>query len=162
MNRWASGIALLFLAACNPDAPPPSPARPVEKPVAESKPAVTPAKKVPVDKKGRSKSPELFRKYMEIMEENGEILESIEKDVEEKKGDAVIKPKVLKLIKNGEAAKALQYRKDPDQQRELDDDFDLFLFKMKDLEKAAWDADGGKELHEKLGGRCVVCHDKFQ
>lgn len=179
MNRFAGGIAFLLLAACGEN-PPPAPAsekkappapmmeakqapKPVEEPV-EKKPA-PPAgakKKERSDSKGRAKSPELFKKFMALMEENGDLLQSIEADVEKKSGEAVIKPKVSKLLKNGEAAKALQYRKDPDQERELEDDFDLFLFKMKNIEKAVWDADSGKELLENLSTRCTVCHDKFQ
>ena len=180
MNRFAGGIALLLLAACGENPPPapvvekkapPSPlmeAKPAPKPVVEEPVEKKPAppagakKKERLDSKGRAKSPELFKKFMALMEENGELIQSIEADVEKKAGEAVIKPKVSRITKNGEAAKALQYRKDPDQERELEDDFDLFLFKMKGLEKAVWDADSGKELLENLGTRCTVCHDKFQ
>ena len=157
MKRLPGGIALLFIAACGPG---PAPAPPP--PAAAAKADDAPKKKARVDKKGRSKSPELYAKYMEIMEQNGDLLDSITEDIEKKKEDAAIKPKVAKLVKNAEAARALHYRKNPDEDRELDDDFELFLFKMKDLVKATWDAESGKELLEKVSGRCTICHDKFQ
>lgn len=169
MHRFARGLAFLFLAACG-ESPAPPPPPPPSGPYNAKPPAPAPEvrapepakKKEPVDKKARSKSPELFKKYMAIMESNGELIQSIEEDVEQKKGEAVIKPKVTKLVKNAEAARALHYRKDDDDDKALDADFDLFLFKMESLSKATWDADSGKDLFEKLQGRCLVCHDKFQ
>ena len=169
MNRLARGLALLLLASCgeSPAPPPsPSPSAPAKavppSPPPEAKPPETAKKKELVDKKGRSKSPELYRKYMTLMDSNGELLQSIEEDVEKTKGDAVIKPKIQKIVKNIEAARALHYRKDPDEDALLDADFDLFLSKRKDLEEPAWDADRGKGLFEKLGSRCELCHTKFQ
>jgi hypothetical protein len=187
MKNLGCGISLLLLLACGESpappkaAPPPAPPetkgpsmsmdskpasspKPVEeeKPPAEKKPAAPRDKKDPVDKKGRSKSAELFKKYMAIMESNGEVMESIEQDVEAKKGDAVIKPRVTTLLRNAEAARALHYRKNADEDKELDDDFELFLFKMKAIEKETWDADSGDGLLERIRRQCIVCHDKFQ
>jgi hypothetical protein len=187
MKTLGCGISLLLLLACGespapPKTPPaaappgvkgpspsmearPSPAPPAsqeEKPAAQRKAAEPGEKKEPVDKKGRAKSPELFKKYMAFMEGNGELFESITSDVEEKKGDAVIKPKVVKLIQNAEGARALHYRKNPDEDKELDDDFELFLFKVRSVETATWDADSSKGLLERIQRQCIVCHDKFQ
>ena len=170
MKQFAGGIALFFLAACGEGATTPPPAAPPAKPVQtkapplapETKPAETAKKKIYVDKKGRSKSPELFQKHREIMEENGDLLQSIEEDVEKNRGDAVIRPKVAKLIKNGEAARAVHYRMDPDEDKALDADFELFLDKMKIIEKETWNADSGKGLLERVSGRCTICHDTFQ
>jgi hypothetical protein len=187
MKTLGCGIFLLLLLACGESpappktaargAPPemkgpppsmeakppaPAPAAEEEKPAAPKKPAESGEKKEPVDKKGRSKSPELFKKYMAFMEANGELFESITTDVEEKKGDAVIKPKVAMLIKNAEGARALHYRKNPDEDKELDDDFELFLFKVRSVETATWDADSSKPLLERIQRQCIVCHDKFQ
>jgi len=146
------------------DAKPAVAARPVEeeKPPAEKKPAAPREKKEPVDKKARAKSPELFKKYLAIMEENGDLLQSIEEDVEKKAEEGVIKPKVMKIVKNAEAARALHYRKSPDEDTELDSDFEIFLLKMKRLRETTWNAETGKELYEDLGGRCNNCHVKFQ
>jgi hypothetical protein len=164
MKRIFSGIALILIASCGESTPPAPPAAAAKATEAKVPPpsAETVKKKTYVDKKGRSKSPEIFQKYREVMEANGDLLQSIEEDVEKGKGDAVIRPKVAKLIKNGEAARALHYRKDPDEDKELDVDFELFLDKMKIIERETWDADSGKGLFERVSGRCTICHDKFQ
>jgi hypothetical protein len=168
MKRLARGIGLLLLAACGESTSPPA-ASPAARPAdtkSSSLPApvadASPKPKMKIDKKGRSKSAELFTKYMSFMESNGDLLQSIEEDVEKKKGDAVIKPKVQKIIKNAEAARALHYRKDEDEDKAIDTDFDLFLGKMEKIAEATWDADSGKELLESLQRKCQLCHDKFQ
>ena len=162
MKRFAGGIALLFLAACGASAPPSPPAQPKPDPPEAPKPSPVPAAKGPVDKKGRSKSLELFKKYMAIMDENGEISESIKEDIEKKKFEPAIKPKLLKLRKNAETAKELHYRKDADEDMALSTDFDLFLMKLKKLEQATWTEENSQGLLENLNGRCVTCHDTFQ
>ncbi|HLF95232.1 MAG TPA: hypothetical protein VJB14_17330 [Planctomycetota bacterium] len=162
MKRFAGGIALLFLAACGESAPPSPPAQPKPDPPEAPKPSPVPAAKGPVDKKGRSKSLELFKKYMAIMDENGEISESIKEDIEKKKFEPAIKPKLLKLRKNAETAKELHYRKDADEDMALSTDFDLFLMKLKKLEQATWTEENSQGLLENLNGRCVTCHDTFQ
>ncbi len=159
MKRFPGGIALLLLAACGESAAPPAPQ---PKTAEAPKPAGVSAAKGPVDKKGRSKSPELFKKFMAIMDENGETSESIKEDIEKKKFESTIKPKILKLRKNGEAAKELHYRKDADEDTALSTDFDLFLMKLKKLEEATWTEENSHSLLENLNGRCVTCHDTFQ
>lgn len=182
MIRFLSGLSLLLLAACGEAPAPPKtvpaetkPAAPMmdakpapvvkapdEEAPAPKKPAAPREKKEHVDKKGRAKSPELYKKFMAIMEENGDLGQAIEEDVEKGRGDAVIKPKVMKIAKNAEAARALHYRKNPDEDTELDSDFEIFLLKMGRLQEATWDAENGKTLYEDLGMRCTNCHVKFQ
>ncbi|HXX92041.1 MAG TPA: hypothetical protein VEN81_00315 [Planctomycetota bacterium] len=182
MKPLPAGIFLLFLAACGQSPEPPKPQAslapaemraPSPAPAGSAAavpggpPAAAPApgekkEKEPVDKKGRSKSPELFKKYLAFMEDQGELFESITADVEGSKGETVIKPKVTKIIQNALGARALHYRKNPDEDKELDDDFELFLFKLRTVQEATWDEDHSKELLERIQRQCRVCHDKFQ
>lgn len=183
MKRLLSGISLLLLSGCGETPAPPKPAPPVmespkppmmdakpapvakpavEEPPAEKKPAEPRKKKEAVDAKGRAKSPELFKKYLALMEENGDLMEAIQADLDAKRYESAVKPKVVKIRKNGEAARELHYRKDPDQDTALTNDFDLFLLKMKKIEGSVWDEDSSKDLLENLSGRCLTCHDTYQ
>lgn len=191
MRAFLTGISLLLLAACGESPAPPKPAAattepkppapamegkapmmeakaaPAVKPPAEEKPAEKPPaeprkKKEPVDKLGRAKSPELFKKHMALMDENGDLVEAIEADLEAKRYESAVKPKVVKIRKNGEAARELHYRKDPDQDTALTNDFDLFLLKMKKIEESVWDEASSHDLLENLRGRCLTCHDTYQ
>jgi hypothetical protein len=190
MRRIASGIALLFLAACSegtPPAPPKPMAGPESKsPAMDAKPPMMDAKPSPppkpveeekpktekkpegekksehADKKGRAKSPELFKKFMAIMDDNGDLMDAIKEDLENKKYESAVKPRVVKIRKNAEAARALHYRKDPDEDAALTNDFDLFLLKMKKIEESLWDEGTSHDLFENLSGRCLTCHDTYQ
>jgi hypothetical protein len=188
MNGLRSGLVLLVcLASCGetqapPPASPPVPSRPApaerdaKPPIAESPPPTTPSraaegehppatsakKKEPADTKGRAKSPELFKRYMVLMESNGELMESIQADLDAKRYESAVKPKVVRIRKNAEAARELHYRKDADQDTALTNDFDLFLLKMKGIEESPWTEDTSSKLLENLSGRCLTCHDTFQ
>ena len=85
-------------------------------------------------------------------------------------GPAIPTPRSRTTVRNAahhavsvrQGKRLCHYRKDPDEDKALDADFGLFLDKMKIIEKETWDAESGKGLFEKLGGKCTLCHDTFQ
>ena len=137
MKNFASGIVILSLLAAS----------------AETQ-----------DKKDRGKTPELTKKYRELMKSNGKDLKAINDDVEKGKPEADIKKKLASIRETATKARELKYRKDEEEAEKLDGHFDIFLYKLKqDFEGVEW---GDKEkrlfLHERLQAKCDVCHETLR
>ena len=95
------------------------------------------------DKKDHGKTPELTKKFTDLMKSNAKDFKGIKDDVENDKPEADIKKKLASIRETMVKAKALQYRKDEDEEEKLEGHFDIFDFKIKgDFEGVAWE---GKE-----------------
>jgi len=162
MTRPAGALLLLFLGACEAQAPDPPAAPSAPGPGARASPAKRPAK-TPVDKKGRGKNPELFKKFLRLMEDTEAQSDQIKEDLEKKRGEPAIKPRLAQIQKNLETARSLHYRKDPEEDEKLDGFFESFLEgKLKPMEETAWTAESGPALWEKLQSACSTCHGVFR
>lgn len=137
MKNFASGIVILSLLAAS----------------AETQ-----------DKKDRGKTPELTKKYRELMKSNGKDLKAISDDVEKGKPEADIKKKLASIRETATKARELKYRKDEEEQEKVDALFEIFLLKLKnDFQDVEW---GDKEkrlfLAERLQAKCDVCHEIYR
>jgi hypothetical protein len=160
MTRRAAALLLCLLGAC--DAQPPAPAS-SSAPGRAPGTAAAPPPKTPIDKKGRGKNPEVFKKFTLLMEDTEAQSDQIKEDLEKKRGEAGIKSKLARIQKNLETARALQYRKDPEEAEKLDGFFESFLEgKLKPMEAVAWTAESGPALWEKLMTACSTCHGVFR
>lgn len=122
----------------------------------------TPA--VPQEKKERGKTPELTKKYRELMQSNKAEMKGIEEDIEKDKPEADIKKRLEKIKENVGKARALKYRKNDDEADALEGHFDIFELKLKqDFIDVPW---GDKEkriaLHERVQAKCDVCHETLR
>lgn len=118
----------------------------------------------PQDKKDRGKTPELTKKYVEHMKENGKAMKALAEDIEKGKPEDDLKKHLVKIRENITKARELKYRKDEEEAEKLDGHFDIFLFKLKqDFQEVEW---GDKEkrlfLHERLQAKCDVCHETLR
>lgn len=116
------------------------------------------------DKKDRGKTPELTKKFVELMKENGKEFKGIKDDIDKDKPEADIKKKLASIREIMVKAKALQYRKDEEEEEKLQGLFDVFDVKIKqDFEGIPWE---GKEkrgfLLERLQAKCDVCHEIYR
>jgi cytochrome c556 len=116
------------------------------------------------DKKDHGKTPELTKKFTDLMKSIGKDFKGIKDDVEKDKPEADIKKKLASIRETMVKAKALQYRKDEDEEEKLEGHFDIFDFKIKgDFEGVDWE---GKEkrlyLLERLQSKCGVCHEIYR
>jgi len=116
------------------------------------------------DKKDRGKTPELTKKYRELMKSNGKDLKAISEDIEKGKPEADIKKKLESIRETATKARELKYRKDEEEQEKIDSLFEIFLLKLKnDFQEVEW---GDKEkrlyLAERLQAKCDVCHEIYR
>jgi hypothetical protein len=116
------------------------------------------------DKKDRGKTPELTKKFVAFMQENGKEFKAIKADIEADKPEADIKKRLATIRETAAKAKELKYRKDEDEEEKLQGLFDVFDLKIKqDFEGVAWE---GKEkrlyLLERLQAKCDVCHEIYR
>ena len=116
------------------------------------------------DKKDRGKTPELSKKFTDLMKSNGRDFKGIKDDIEKDKPEADIKKKLASIRETMVKAKALQYRRDEEEEEKLQGLFDVFDLKIKgDFEGVPWE---GKEkrlyLLERLQAKCDVCHEIYR
>jgi hypothetical protein len=116
------------------------------------------------DKKDRGKTPELTKKYRELMKQNGKDIKAISEDIEKGKPEADIKKKLASIYETATKARELKYRKDEEEQEKIDSNFEIFLLKLKnDFQDVEW---GDKEkrlyLAERLQAKCDVCHEIYR
>ena len=139
MTRILSGITLLALFAA-------------------------PAASQDKDKKDRGKTPELTKKYRELMKSNGKELKGLNEDIEKGKPEADLKKRLTAIRETATKARELKYRKDDEEQEKIDALFEIFLLKLKnDFQDVEW---GDKEkrlfLAERLQAKCDVCHEIYR
>ena len=117
----------------------------------------------PQDKKG-PKNKEVQKKHVALMEEMSKENKAIQKDLEEKKGDAAIKARLMTIRKNAEAASKLDYLKGTEEDVErFKNVFGIFLdIRMKSFLEATWDEKTGEKLYERLQASCRTCHELFR
>ncbi len=167
MSRTACALALLLAASCGETpAPPPAPMR-TGAPSGGAPPppdASKPAKEEPVDAKGIAKSPQIYKKFVALMEETQTQTDEIGDDIKAKKDEATIKRRLAKIRKSMEEARALHYLKDEEVDEKLDTAFEIFLLaKLKSYEAAAWDDDENRgNLWGQLKRSCQNCHGQFR
>src|SRR5688572_16465408 len=114
MRKFASGIALLALFAAA-------------------------AAAASQDKKDRGKTPELTKKYTELMKANNKELKGIHEDIEKGKPEADIKKRLAAIRDGATKARELKYRKDEEEQEKIDALFEIFLLKLKiDFQDVEW------------------------
>lgn len=116
------------------------------------------------DKKDRGKTPELTKKFTDLMKENGRDFKGIKADIEADKPEADIKKKLASIRQTMAKAKELKYRKDEEEEEKLQGLFDVFDVKIKqDFEGVDWE---NKErrlfLLERLQAKCDVCHEIYR
>lgn len=118
----------------------------------------------PQDGKKGPKNKEVQKAYAALMEEVGKENKGIQKDLEEKKGDAAIKARLAKIRKNVEAASKLDYMKGSEEDVErFKSMFGIFLdIRMKSFLEATWDETTGGKLNERLQTSCRTCHELFR
>jgi len=137
MSKLLSGIAVLALL---------------------SEPAVS------QDKKDRGKTPELTRKFTAFMQENGKEFKGIKDDIEKDKPEADLKKRLAAIRETMVKAKALQYRKNEEEEEALQGLFDVFDLKIRqDFEGVSWE-NKEKRLYllERLKAKCDVCHEIYR
>jgi len=116
------------------------------------------------DKKDRGKTPELSKKFTDLMKSNGKDFKGIKDDIDKDKPEADIKKKLASIRETMIKAKALQYRKDEDEEEKLQGLFDVFDLKIKgDFEGVPWE-NKEKRLYllERLQAKCDVCHEIYR
>ncbi len=116
------------------------------------------------DKKDRGKTPELTKKYRELMKSNGKEIKGISEDIEKGKPEADLKKRLATIRENATKARELKYRKDDEELEKIDSLFEIFLLKLKnDFQDVDW---GDKEkrlyLAERLQAKCDVCHEIYR
>ena len=118
----------------------------------------------PQDEKKGPKNKEVQKAYAALMKDNGKENEAIKKDLDDKKGDAEIKARLMKLKKNVEAASKLDYLKGPEEEVEkFKAIFGIFLdIRMKTFLEAEWTPETSPKLYERLQGACRTCHELFR
>jgi len=116
------------------------------------------------DEKRGPKNKEVRKAYAALMADNGKENEAIKKDLDDKKGDAEIKARLLKIKKNVEAASKLDYLKGPEEEVEkFKAIFGIFLdIRMKTFLEAEWTPESSPKLYERLQGACRTCHELFR
>ncbi len=125
--------------------------------------AVSSAASLQDGKKG-PKNKEVQKAYAALMEEVGKENKGIQKDLEEKKGDAAIKARLGKIRKNVEAASKLDYLKGSEEDVEkFKSMFGIFLdIRMKTFLESTWDESTSEKLNERLQASCRTCHELFR
>ena len=118
----------------------------------------------PQDEKKGPKNKEVQKAYAALMKENGRENDAIKKDLDDKKGDAEIKARLMKIRKNVEAASKLDYLKGPEEEVEkFKAIFGIFLdIRMKTFLEAEWTPETSPKLYERLQGACRTCHELFR
>ncbi|HEX7899048.1 MAG TPA: hypothetical protein VF950_14890 [Planctomycetota bacterium] len=118
----------------------------------------------PQDEKKGPKNKEVRKAYAALMADNGKENEAIKKDLDDKKGDAEIKARLMKIRKNVEAASKLDYLKGPAEEVEkFKAIFGIFLdIRMKTFLEAEWTPETSPKLYERLQGACRTCHELFR
>jgi hypothetical protein len=150
MKKILSGIALLSLFAAAA--------------LSQEKSFDSGARALAQDKKDRGKTPELTKKYRELMKANGKDLKAISEDIEKGKPEADIKKKLESIRDSATKARELKYRKDEEEQEKIDSLFEIFLLKLKnDFQEVEW-GDKEKRLYmaERLQAKCDVCHEIYR
>jgi hypothetical protein len=144
-------------------APAPPPAAPAAPP-APAADAPKPAKDEPVDSKGIAKSPQIYKKFVHLMEEAQTECDQIGEDLKAKKNEAAIKQRLARIRKAMEEARALHYLKDPDVDENLDTAFEIFLMaKLKNFQEAAWIEEEDRDnLYRQVKRSCQNCHGQFR
>jgi hypothetical protein len=117
----------------------------------------------PQDKKG-PKNKEVQKKYHDLMEAISKENKGIKKDIEEKKGDAAIKTRLMAIRKNAEDASKLDYLKGTEEEVEsFKSMFDIFLeIRIKQFLDRTWDEKTSEDLYERLQAACRTCHELFR
>ena len=118
----------------------------------------------PQDEKKGPKNKEVQKAYAALMKEVGLANKAIQKDLEEKKGDASIKARLAKIKENVEAASKLDYMKGSEEDVfKFKKMFEIFLgIRMKDFLEETWDAETSEKLNERLQFSCRTCHELFR
>ena len=98
------------------------------------------------------------------MKDNGRENDALKKDLDDNKGDAEIKARLMKIRKNVEAASKLDYLKGPEEEVEkFKAIFGIFLdIRMKTFLEAEWTPEASPKLYERLQGACRTCHELFR
>jgi hypothetical protein len=116
------------------------------------------------DKKERGKTAELTRKFTDFMKENGKEFKGIKDDIEKDKPEADIKKRLAAIRETMAKAKALEYRKNEEEEEKLQGLFDVFEIKIRqDFEGVSWE-NKEKRLYllERLQAKCDVCHEIYR
>lgn len=115
------------------------------------------------DKKDRGKTPELTKKFVELMKSQGKDFKAIKEAIKDDKPEAEIKKLLASIRETNAKAKALQYRKDEEEDEKLQGLHDIFELKLKnDFEGVPWDKDKREYLLERLQAKCDVCHEVYR
>lgn len=116
------------------------------------------------DKKDRGKTPELTKKFTDLMKAQGKDFKAIKEAVEKDKPEAEIKKLLASIRETNAKAKALQYRKDEEEEEKLQGLHDIFELKLKnDFEGVPWEGKEKREyLLERLQAKCDVCHEVYR
>jgi len=116
------------------------------------------------DKKDRGKTPELSKKFTDLMKSNGKDFKAIKEAVEKDKPEADIKKLLASIRETAAKAKELKYRKYEDEEEKLQGLFDVFDLKIKqDFEGVPWEGKEKREfLLERLQAKCDVCHEIYR
>ena len=118
----------------------------------------------PQDKKDKGKTPELTKKYRELMKANGKEIKGLGEDIEKGKPEADLKKRLAAIRETATKARELKYRKDEEEQEKIDALFEIFLLKLKnDFQEVEW-GDKEKRLYmaERLQAKCDVCHEIYR
>ena len=115
------------------------------------------------DKK-KAKNEQVRKQYAAFMAELSKENKAIRKDLEEKKGDAAIKTRLMSIRKNAEAASKLDYwNGDEEEVGKFKTMFEIFLdIRLKAFLEASWNPESGEKLYERLQGACRTCHELFR
>lgn len=116
------------------------------------------------DKKDRGKTPELTKKFTELMKANGKEFKGIKDDIDKDKPEADIKRKLASIRETMSKAKELKYRRDEEEEEKLQGLFDVFEVKIKqDFEGVPWEnREKRAYLLERLQAKCDVCHEIYR
>lgn len=116
------------------------------------------------DKKDRGRTPELTKKYTDLMKMNAKEMKGIAEDIEKGAPETEIKKRLAHIREQAGKARELKYRKDEEEQEKIDSQFEIFDLKIKqDFEGVEW-GDKEKRLYllERVQAKCDVCHEIYR
>ena len=100
--------------------------------------------------------------FFELMESNDFHNEALISDMQDRrKSNKDIRKRLDRIKSNMERARALRTRAEAKKQKELGDEFDLFLKDLADVRAGDWLANG-KTLWNRIQDSCSRCHDRFE
>lgn len=148
-------------------APSPEPAEPAQdgKKETEEKEQDGKEKEEHVDKRGVSRGPDAYAKYVGFMEKIGAQKRGIRKDIDAKAGEEAIKKRLEAIRKLAQGAREVRYLKKEEGERsneELDTYFQIFIdIKVNQFIGDTWNDATSDDLYGRLGSACNTCHDWF-